>query len=62
MDATTKDTREYILGQLLESLLVLKDSKPNDRSDDDRRFAITITEMEKVVAYYSYYLVPVEKS
>lgn len=30
----------------------LKEEKPNDRSELDRRYAITITEMEKVLAYY----------
>ncbi len=34
----------------------LKEAKLNDRGDLDRRFAITITELEKVIAYYDYYI------
>jgi hypothetical protein len=60
MNIATKNqviyTRKGVRKKLFEALEALKDSKPNDRSKDDRRFAITITEMEKVIAYYSYYL------
>lgn len=31
--------------------------KPNDRSEMDRRFAIIITELEKVLAYYQHYII-----
>lgn len=31
-------------------------AKPNDRSEKDRRYAITITEIEKVLAYYQYWI------
>jgi len=34
----------------------LKEAKPNNRSEIDRRYAITITEFEKVIAYYDYYV------
>lgn len=34
----------------------LQQAKPDDRSNIDRRFAITITEFEKVIAYYDYYV------
>ncbi len=38
---------------LASALITLRDAKPNDRSEMDRRWAITVTEMEKVVAYYN---------
>jgi hypothetical protein len=30
----------------------MRDAKPNDRSEADRRYAVAITEMEKVIAYF----------
>lgn len=36
-------------------LSALRAAKPNDRSELDRRYAVTITELEKVVAYFSVY-------
>lgn len=50
-------TREEILERLSVMLFILRDHKPDDRSEDDRYFAITITEMEKVVAIFQTYLV-----
>ena len=38
------------MAAVLATLTVLK---PNDRSELDRRYAVTITEMEKVFAYFS---------
>lgn len=38
-----------MLSTVLQSLM---DLKPNDRSITDRRYAIVITELEKVIAYY----------
>lgn len=35
----------------------LKSNKPNDQSQKDRQYAITITELEKVFAYYFTYVV-----
>lgn len=34
------------------ALEALKAHKPNDRSEKDRHWAITITEMEKVIAFF----------
>jgi hypothetical protein len=43
---------------LLESALEsLQSEKPNDRSEVDRRYAIIITDLEKVLAYYKTYIV-----
>ena len=34
----------------------LKDLKPNDHDDLDRRFAICITDAEKLSSYFAYYI------
>jgi len=39
------------------ALQTLKDNKPNDRSEYDRRYAITITEIEKVQAYFKTFII-----
>ena len=41
---------------LREALEALHGRKPNDRSAKDRRYAVTITELEKVVAYFDYFV------
>ena len=44
--------RAYVgLGGALHELQV---TKPNDRSGDDRVWAVTITEIEKALAYFAY--------
>ena len=43
--------------QLLEKALEsLRNAKPEDRSEIARRYAVTITELEKVVAYFKVYV------
>lgn len=42
-----------LLEQALESL---RKAKPEDRSEIARRYAVTITELEKVVAYFKVYV------
>jgi hypothetical protein len=37
---------------LLNAYELLREGRPNDRSPADRYFAVTITEMEKVMAYF----------
>lgn len=37
---------------LLHALETLRESKPEERSEKARRYAVTITELEKVYAYY----------
>ena len=39
------------------ALLELMRAKPEDRSIWARRYAVTITELEKVIAYFSYWVV-----
>jgi hypothetical protein len=45
-----------ILDKIDELIALIKFMKIGDRSPDDRRFAITITELEKVRAYIFTYL------
>jgi DNA repair ATPase RecN len=47
------DKEEFLRYALQE----LKKEKPNDRSDMDRRYAICITELEKVIGYYVTWIV-----
>ena len=52
------ETKEIeIKSQLEDVLQSLKNSKPDDRSEIARRYAVTITELEKVVAYFKVYVV-----
>jgi hypothetical protein len=45
------------ISSAFESLLNrLKTSKPDDRSEEDRCWAVTITDLEKVIAYYEYWV------
>lgn len=37
---------------LLHALETLRESKPEERSEKARRYAVAITELEKVYAYY----------
>ena len=45
-----------VVHHLEMALMCLKDNKPNDRSDVDRRFAIVATDLEKVIAYHSHFI------
>ncbi|MCB1714145.1 MAG: hypothetical protein KDK05_03325 [Candidatus Competibacteraceae bacterium] len=47
---------------LLALIEQFRDSKPNDRSDRDRYFAVAITDLEKVYAYYLAYLAEDEEA
>jgi DNA-binding GntR family transcriptional regulator len=46
-----------ILDQALEDL---RTAKPDERSELARRYAVTITELEKVIAYFVMYVVNTE--
>lgn len=43
-----------VAAKLKEALDALRKSKPKDRSEVDRVYAVCITEMEKLVAYFEY--------
>jgi len=47
---------EEVYSQMLSTLQTMKDAKPNDRSEKDRRYAVAITEMEKSIAYFAFYV------
>ncbi len=38
-------------------LAEIKADRPNDRSEIDRRYAVTITDFEKVMAYFKTYII-----
>lgn len=42
---------------LLAALKSLRANKPTERSEKTRRYAVTITEMEKVYSYFKVYVV-----
>lgn len=41
---------------LKEALEAMREAKPEDRSELARRYAVSITELEKVMAYYLYFV------
>ena len=48
---------EVTSGDLIEFLLVvLRKEKPGDRSELDRRYAILITDLEKIAAYHKVFI------
>ncbi len=47
---------QSMLWQLQTTLSELRISRPNERSERSRKYAITITEMEKVLAYFKMYV------
>jgi len=52
---------EAVFGVLRGALARMQASKPNDRSEADRRWAISITEMEKALAYFKTWVVDAGK-
>jgi hypothetical protein len=48
-DETTEDK---VFTAMYEAYNLMRQSKPNDRSEMDRRYAVAITEMEKTIAYF----------
>lgn len=58
MDDMLGTTNDNIVAKALEKALRdLRDGKPNDKSEKDRRYAVTITEMEKVLSYFDFYVI-----
>ena len=51
-----KDDEPSPLQRAEDLIASLKADKPNDRTETDRRFAIAITEAEKLMAYIVYFL------
>lgn len=53
---TQRELDEAALGKLEDTLAYLRSTKPNERSELARRYAVTITELEKVFAYFRIYV------
>ncbi len=51
-----ESNEEEVLRKFDEFLTTLKTLKPNDRSEQDRYWAITITEVEKAKAIFATYV------
>lgn len=48
----TREADITCYGVMSELFALLKESKPSDRSEKDRHYAIVITEFSKIYAYY----------
>ncbi len=55
--AILKQNGEDMLISLESSLRMIQRNRPNDRSEIDRRYAVLITDFEKVMAYFKTYIV-----
>lgn len=47
-----ESNEQKLLRKLEELIAAMRESKPSDRSDVDRVYAVTLTELEKVRAYW----------
>ncbi len=47
-------TNNEVAAKLKDALETLRKNKPKDRSEMDRVYAVCITEMEKLLAYFEY--------
>ena len=59
---TTNLGDDISFGNLKTALAVLRNSKPNDRGEKDRAYAVTITEMEKLLAYFYFFVMMDEET
>lgn len=50
-----------VLSALQQALATLKANKPNDRSEQDRAYAVTVTELEKTISYFKEYAIEKKK-
>lgn len=51
-----KELDEAALEKLEDALAYLRNAKPGERSELARRYAVSITELEKVFAYFKIYV------
>lgn len=57
MDNNTEAPRRDLLADvIMDAIAIAKAQKPDDRSESARRYAILITELEKVQAYHAYFI------
>ena len=47
---------QAVFEALQAALQAMKDNKPNDRSEKDRYSAIAITDLEKIISFYGFYV------
>lgn len=52
----TEDEKQFGI-VVLRALRILRDNKPVDRNERARRYAVTITELEKVWAYFHTWII-----
>ncbi len=50
-------SKEEVQKKLEEALEALRMTKPEERSEESRRYAVTITELEKVLGYFHTFVV-----
>lgn len=55
-EVTGRNEDDVVLMQLQKALFSLRNTKPEGRSDKGRHYAVAITDMEKVVAYFEKYV------
>jgi hypothetical protein len=53
---TQDDVNKAVITDLAEALENLRESRPGDHSNQDRAYAILITDLEKALAYAEAYL------
>ena len=53
---------DRVFGSMKWLLDETKSFKPNDRSEKDRAYAVTITEMEKLLAYFYLFVMTDEET
>lgn len=46
------NSEEHILRKIEELIRLMRNLKPNDRSEIDRIYAVTLTDLEKIAAYW----------
>jgi hypothetical protein len=51
-----ESTEGYILNHLAALLDDMRNGKPSERSELARRYAVSITDMEKLIAYWSQFV------
>jgi hypothetical protein len=55
LDYAHRELNQQILGILRDALAELRNAKPKERNELARRYAVTITMLEKVIAYFQVY-------
>lgn len=56
-EETRRIPAKHLAGLLEAHIAATRMSKPNDRSEVDRAWAVTLTELEKVLAYFQFWVV-----